>query len=60
MGMNAYGTVKIPGGERVLGFKSAKESNSEMDRYSVVYWKTNYASRILDDLNIVTAICTAS
>jgi N4-gp56 family major capsid protein len=58
LGQDAYGNVKIPGGEKVLGFKPAETAGSEMDRYSVMYWKSNYVSRILDDLNILTVICT--
>lgn len=60
LGMNAYGSVKIPGGEKLLGFKTPEQSNSEMNRYSVIYWLSNYVSRILDDLNIVTLLCTAA
>jgi len=57
---NAYGGVKIPGGDEVLGFKSAENAGSDMNRYSVVYWLLNQACRILDDLNIITFICTAT
>jgi N4-gp56 family major capsid protein len=60
LGKNAYGSVKIPGGEKLLGFKTPEQANSEMNRYSVVYWLSNYVSRILNDLNIITVICTAA
>ncbi len=55
---DAYGSVKIPGGEKVLGFKPPESAGSEMNRYSVVYWLSNYVSRILNDLNILTVIAT--
>jgi len=58
LGKNAYGMVKIPGGEKVLGHKTAEQASSDMDRYSVAYYKTNFVCRILDDLNMLTAICT--
>ena len=58
MGQSYYGQVKIPGGEKVLGYKTPEQAGSDMDRYSVVYWKTVYVSRILDELNGITVICT--
>lgn len=59
IGQDAYGNVKIPSAEKLLGYKKA-EDVGEMPRYSVYYWLMNYVCRILDSTKIIAMICTKS
>jgi N4-gp56 family major capsid protein len=59
IGQGAYGNVRIPGGDKLTGYKPPETAGSEMNRYSVYFWLANYVSRILDDSKILTVICTA-
>ena len=59
IGKDAYGNVRIPGGDKLTGYKPPETAGSEMNRYSVYFWLANYVSRILDDSKILTVICTA-
>jgi N4-gp56 family major capsid protein len=58
IGKGAYGNVKLPAGEKLLGYKPPEESGSRMDLYSIYYWKTVYACKILYDTKLLTLICT--
>ena len=59
LGQKAYGNVRIPGGDKLTGYKPPETAGSEMNRYSVYFWLANYVSRILDDSKLITVICTA-
>jgi len=59
IGKDAYGNVRIPGGDKLVGYTSPENAGSDMNRYGVYYWLANYVSRILDDSNILTLTCTA-
>ena len=59
IGKDAYGNVRIPGGDKLTGYTSPENAGSDMNRYAVYYWLANYASRILDDSHILTLTCTA-
>lgn len=59
IGKDAYGNVRIPGGDKLVGYTPPSEAGSDMNRYAVYYWLANYVSRILDDSKILTLTCTA-
>lgn len=60
IGQDAYGNVRIPGGDKLLGYKPPETAGSRMNRFSIYFWLANYVSRILDDSKILTVICTKS
>ena len=51
LGQDAYGTVKIKGGDGPMIYNTALQSNG-LHRYSQLGWKQNYASKILSEVSV--------
>jgi len=57
---DAFGNIRIPSGEKLLGYKPPEQAGSEMNRYSVYFWLANYVAQILNDAYLINIICTKS
>ena len=58
LGQDAYGTVKLPAGDQMLGFKPPEQAGSPTNAWSIYFWKLWTASKILDDTRILRLLCT--
>lgn len=58
LGTKAYGTVKLPAGEQMLGYKPPEQSGSPTNAWSIYFYKFWAASKILDDTRMLRLICT--
>lgn len=58
LGTKAYGTVKLPAGDQLLGYKPPEQAGSPTNAYSIYFWKLWMASKILDDTRMLRIICT--
>jgi len=55
---DAFGDVRIKGGDRPLIYHGPKQVNSPLEMYGTLGWKRNYACRILYDVLLHSLICT--
>ena len=58
IGTKAYGTVKLPAGEQMLGFKPPEQAGSPTNAWSIYFYKFWTASKILDDTRMLRLACT--
>jgi N4-gp56 family major capsid protein len=57
---DAFGSVRIRGGDRALIYHSPAQVGSPLEMYGTLGWKRNYASRILYDVLLHSLICTTN
>lgn len=55
---DAFGDVRIRGGDRPLIYHSPSQVGSALEMYGTLGWKRNYACRILYDVLMHSLICT--
>lgn len=56
---DAFGTVRIKGGDRPLIYHSPKDVGSPLEMYGTLGWKLNYSCRILYDVLLHSLLCTS-
>jgi len=56
---DAFGDVRIRGGDRPLIYHSPQKVGSPLEMYGTLGWKRNYACRILYDVLMHSLLCTS-
>lgn len=58
LGQNAYGTVKLPAGDQMLGYKPPEQAGSPTNAWSIYFYKMWMASKVLDETRMLRVLAT--